>query len=432
MPKKNVQMSKRSELTKNILKLITGTAIAQLISILISPALTRIYTSEEFGEFTLVSSIFAMLALIAGGRYELAILLPKRKTEAANVFVLSLLVNCLFLVVLIASFTVIDYFWIDQNFGIWYYVIPFFVFLLGIIQSVNAWFNRRKMYHAIAVNKIVSAASTNGLSLLNGLLKVTFNGLLLATLIAGFVNILLLFYQIRKDWNYIRRSISFSRMKEFGKKYKRFPLINSFQSIMDASQINGLIYLISALFGKQIVGIFALAIRILIAPMNFIGGSISQVFYQEANDLHNSSKGIIPLMKKTIVQTSLLMAFVLVVILLFGPFLFGMIFGEEWTPAGVYAQIICPWICLDFIRAPLSQIPIILNKQKEMLYLSIVNNILTLILLVVVGIYFKDLTILLFVITITQVVYITIVLLWIFRIALKNDLSLKLGHLIKE
>ena len=106
-------MSKRSELTKNILKLITGTAIAQLISILISPALTRIYTSEEFGEFTLVSSIFAMLALIAGGRYELAILLPKRKTEAANVFVLSLLVNCLFLVVLIVSFTVIDYFLID-------------------------------------------------------------------------------------------------------------------------------------------------------------------------------------------------------------------------------------------------------------------------------------------------------------------------------
>lgn len=424
LPKRNAIWNNRSELTKNILKLITGTAIAQVISILISPILTRLYSTEEFGEFTIVSSIFGVLALIAGGRYELAIMLPKRKTEAANIFVLSLLINICFLIALYIILFLIDFFLFAQKIGIWYYAIPVFVFLMGIIQSVNAWFNRQKMYKEIAVNRIFSSATTNGFSLVNGLLKVKFNGLLFATLIAGFTNLVVLLYQIKKDVKYIKRSISFARIKEFGKKYNRFPLINSVQSLLDASQINGLIYLISALFGKQSVGVFSLAIRILFAPMNFIGGSISQVFYQEASSLHHSSKKLVPLMKKTLLQTSFLMLFVVAVIMLFGPFLFGLVFGKEWANAGIYSQLLCPWICLDFIRAPLSQIPLILHKQKEVLYFSVISNLFILIFFIIAGIYFKDLIIILTVISIAQVIYLSILILWFFKVASKHDQSI--------
>ena len=426
LPKRNAIWNNRSELTKNILKLITGTAIAQVISILISPILTRLYSTEEFGEFTIVSSIFGVLALIAGGRYELAIMLPKRKTEAANVFVLSLLVNFCFLFLLYLVLFLIDFFVFNQTIGIWYYVIPVFVFLMGIIQSVNAWFNRRKMYKEIAVNRILSSATTNGFSLLNGLIKINLNGLLFASLIAGFSNLLVISHQIKKDINYIKRSVSIVRIKEFAKKYNRFPLINSVQSLLDASQINGLIYLISVLFGKQSVGVFSLAIRILFAPMNFIGGSISQVFYQEASSLHHSSKELVPLMKKTLYQTSFLMLFVLVVIMLFGPLLFGLVFGKEWANAGIYSQLLCPWICLDFIRAPLSQIPLILHKQKEVLYFSVVSNLLLLLCFLIAGFYFKDLIIILTVISIAQVIYLSILILWFFKVASKYDLSLNL------
>ncbi len=47
----------KSEFTKNVLTLMTGTTIAQAIPIAISPILTRLYTPEDFGVFVLYGII---------------------------------------------------------------------------------------------------------------------------------------------------------------------------------------------------------------------------------------------------------------------------------------------------------------------------------------------------------------------------------------
>ena len=72
----------KSEFSKNVLTLVTGTTIAQSIPIAISPILTRIYTPEDFGVLALFISITTILGTIANGRYELAIVLPKRDNNA--------------------------------------------------------------------------------------------------------------------------------------------------------------------------------------------------------------------------------------------------------------------------------------------------------------------------------------------------------------
>ena len=43
------QLAPKSEFRRNVLTLMTGTAIAQAMPIIISPILTRIYTPEDFG-----------------------------------------------------------------------------------------------------------------------------------------------------------------------------------------------------------------------------------------------------------------------------------------------------------------------------------------------------------------------------------------------
>jgi O-antigen/teichoic acid export membrane protein len=110
----------KSDFTKNILKLVSGTFIAQLLTILLAPILTRLYAPEVFGLFTLISSIFGVIALISGGRYEVAILLPKKDEDAANLLILSLGVNTIFMLlfylILICLLPIIsvskDIFWI--------------------------------------------------------------------------------------------------------------------------------------------------------------------------------------------------------------------------------------------------------------------------------------------------------------------------------
>lgn len=58
------KLKPKSEFSKNVLTLITGTTIAQAIPIAISPILTRIYTPEDFGVFALFVSLVGFISVI--------------------------------------------------------------------------------------------------------------------------------------------------------------------------------------------------------------------------------------------------------------------------------------------------------------------------------------------------------------------------------
>ena len=75
----------------DVLKLAGGTAFAQALAILASPLITRLYGPEAFGLAALFTSIVGIVGVVACLRYELAIMLPKRDEEAANLLGLSLL-----------------------------------------------------------------------------------------------------------------------------------------------------------------------------------------------------------------------------------------------------------------------------------------------------------------------------------------------------
>ena len=72
--------------------MLTGNMIAQLIPLLITPILSRLFSVEEFGVFALYSSIATFFMVIAAGRYETAILLPKEDKDAVNILALSFLI----------------------------------------------------------------------------------------------------------------------------------------------------------------------------------------------------------------------------------------------------------------------------------------------------------------------------------------------------
>ena len=105
------KLKPKSEFSRNVLTLMTGTTIAQAIPIAISPILTRIYTPKDFGLYALFISIAFILASVANGRYELAIMLPKKDEDAINIFALGFLITVfisLFLLILVFLFN--DYF----------------------------------------------------------------------------------------------------------------------------------------------------------------------------------------------------------------------------------------------------------------------------------------------------------------------------------
>jgi lipopolysaccharide exporter len=414
-------LKKRSEFVKNIIRLASGTAIAQVIGILSFTVLSRLFTEDEFGVFALVTSIYSYVTLIAGGRYEVALLIPKAKHEAANLLALSLVFNVICLLIFYMILFVLQWNGLVGDLAGWYYTLPLFVLAMGIGQSLSAWMNRQKAYKGIVRYRISQSVLNSLPSIGFGFLKTAANGMLLGYLISALASLIVLIVELKHDFRYMKEVVSWSEMKSLALRYYRFPVFNSLQALLDAAQINGLVYLVHFLFGSAVVGLLALAIRVLFAPMNFIGSSISQVFYQEATALEHDHKPIYPFLLRLLKNCALLILPVLLVLGFAGPQLFAFVFGENWRIAGEYAQYLAPWICLDFVRAPLSQVPLIFHKQSQLLVFTTVSNVVIVAILILGSIYLTDLKHILLLISISQVLYVLTLLFWILRITKKHD-----------
>ncbi len=180
------RLKPKSEFSRNVLTLMTGTTIAQAIPIAISPILTRLYSPSEFGIFALYMSIASLLSVIATGRYELAIMLPKKKTDALNIVILSLVIT---ITISIFAFLIVFFFneeitilLENKNISNWLYFIPITVLFTGIYQSFNYWNSKQKQYKLIATTKVIQSTTTGTSNLSFGFAGYTFGGMILGGL----------------------------------------------------------------------------------------------------------------------------------------------------------------------------------------------------------------------------------------------------------
>ena len=79
----------KSDFVKNVITLVTGTALAQAIPLAVSPILTRIYSPEDFGILALFLGISSVFSVVVTGRYEFAITLPLKDEDARPILWLS-------------------------------------------------------------------------------------------------------------------------------------------------------------------------------------------------------------------------------------------------------------------------------------------------------------------------------------------------------
>jgi len=367
----------RSEFAKNVLTLMTGTVLAQIIPLAVSPFLTRIYSPGDFGLFSLYLSVSGMIAVIATGRYEIAIMLPEKDEDAINVVSLSFFITLglfvvLFIPVIFANKQITV---ILNNPGIsnWLYLIPVTVLFSGIIQSLTYWLNRKEKYKDISVIRVSQAVSINGVQLFSN--KLVSAGLIVGNVIgqgAAFIlQCILFFRETPKD---LFRKINRKTMAVLAKTYRAFPLINSMHAFSDIARDSIAIILISNYFNATTLGYYALTVRLLKTPIAFIGSAIGQVFFKESTKY--LQEGILLKKVKDMLFKSAIIALPLFVGLFFlaEPF-FSIAFGKDWGISGVYTRFMVPLFFINFINSPISIIPLVLEKQKGYFLLNLLKGI---------------------------------------------------------
>jgi O-antigen/teichoic acid export membrane protein len=372
----------RSEFIKNSAILVSGTTIAQLIPIAISPILSRIYSPEDFGVLTIFSSLTIIFSSLANGKYELAMVLPKKDSDALNLLAFAIyLSGILSLVLMIAILFFHDFFikLLDaEKLGGWLYLLPLVVFFLAGNNSMTYYYTRMKNYKIQAKSKVVKAIATSIIQLGLFFLNKGILALITGFSVGHFTGNTSMLRGILKDKEQTK-TIKFPKMLAMAKRYSKFPKMNipaTFFSL-GSSEMPGI--LIAPIFNTATLGLYSFGYRMLSLPSSFIGLSISQVFMQSANDEFQKTGKCIKIFN-SVLKKMLLIGIPFFGILAFvAEPVFGFVFGKEWAIAGYYAQLLTPFLFFRFVVGSLSSLLYVFEKHTILLILQIVMFIITII-----------------------------------------------------
>jgi len=350
----------KSELLKHVIILLQGTVIAQLIGVAMQLILRRMFTVSDFGIFALYGAAVGILATIATGRYEMAIVLPKDDKNARSIFRISLLISLLFnlFLVIILLFTggllldvilsndLIDPKEVTNINAVKYliYCLPVGVFALSVYNAYNYLLTRNKEYRLLSNNRILQAITTNGSSVGFGALNTGFFGLFYGYILGLATSIL--FMALSKA-EILKGEVGDTR--ENLKKYADFPAKSLPSGLINMLALQLPTFFIFGFFGAKISGLYDIITRVLNAPITMVGKSVSQVFYQKITSDVNEGKPISGYIRKSTSRLFLFMLVPMALIFFFGEQLFSLVFGEEYRTAGKLASYFSVFFLVRFV-----------------------------------------------------------------------------------
>ncbi len=372
----STRSQKQTSFAADVLKLVSGTAVAQGIGVLATPLLTRLYGPEAFGTLALFTSITSIIGVVACLRYELAIMLPESDEEAANLLAVSLLA-----VVGVTLLTVPIVTWgrplllrvlRAPELGPYLWAVPVAVLLAGIFQAGSYWVSRQKRFGRLSVAKVANTGVAHAAKLAAGLAGRVSAGMLIggAVLGSGASAGMLCGGVWRRDRIWLRGSVRLKAMWRAAVRYLRFASVDVSSALLNTVSTQLPTILLSAFFDSGVVGRYALGHRVLSLPMGLVGASLGQVFYQRASAARVNGT-LSQVVEDTTTRLVSVAAFPFILLAIVSPDLFGVVFGAEWYEAGVYAQILTPWLLFVFLGSPMSTLYCVMEKQQAGLVFNV-------------------------------------------------------------
>lgn len=354
---------------KNVITLLSGTVVAQALPILVSPIITKLYTPKEFGLFALFSTIMALLAVIANGRYQFAINLPKDDHDAKNVFGLavsiSVIVACILLIIIgIFNDSLLKLLKVEYKTNFLYFI-PISIVLLALFQVISYWNIRHSRFKILAFSRAVQAVIVAFFSILFGIFRLNSIGLFwgyLLGLIAVNISLVLNLFKIDSDFI---KEIKRKSMLEQANRYKKFPIYSMPADFINVFVSQILILFVNRFYGLAMVGFIALSQRILQTPISMISAAILDVFKDRASREYRENGNCEYVFNQTFKLLFIISIVPFILLFALSPYLFQCIFGSEWRIAGEFARYLLIMYMFGFFSSPLTYMYTIAEKQKE-------------------------------------------------------------------
>jgi len=370
----------KSAFVRHVTTLAAGTAIGQILTVLVSPVLTRLYGPEALGIFGVFSAVAGIVAIIATSQLYMAAVLPKRERDGISLIVLAFIFAMVtFTLCLSASIVFRGSLALLLGFGdyeniLW--MLAFLMFGTSSVRILSHWALRSQKFFFLSLSSIAAAVVSSAFKVGAGLLGYGVTALLLGGIIGYFFQSACLAFVLPKTIIHSRPSSEgWACIQRVASTHIDFAFYRTPQITLNAFSSNLPGILFAALFGPAAAGFYFIAYRVLQMPGQLIADAVKKAFYPKAAKIVNANGDL----RSAVVKATLMLAVVgavpLIVVLVFGPFLFSFAFGKQWVLAGDYARWLSLWTFAVFMNGPsVSAIPVI-GKQAAFLFYEIVYSI---------------------------------------------------------
>ncbi|GAB5473179.1 MAG: hypothetical protein Mars2KO_12780 [Maribacter sp.] len=317
------------------------------------PLLTRLFTEDDFALYTSFFAVASILAVAVGGKYHLAIVLPKTEENAQKVFVLSVYLTLAYALAVAIVLPLFHAFFPENLRSILYYV-PLYVLFFGMWSAYMNASIRHKTFTTNAVAKVLQAVGYIIAAIGLGFSKALAVGLVIAKIVGIVIS-----------WIFLTRKspISFKRMplrtlREMAKTYSDYPKYGIWPSFLSTISLQALVLILTKFYTLDDLGYYGLTFVVLSAPLTLIGNSYKDVFYQKIASLMNAQryKEAVGFFEKSAVALLVTGIPICLVLYFFGEPLFGFVFGAKWERAGTFASILAFAFVARLVISPLSSI----------------------------------------------------------------------------
>lgn len=381
---------RKSSFVKNVFVVMSGTVAAQAIGFALTPIISRLFSPSDFGVF---GSFNAVLSVIAAGvtlDYSQALMLPKKKEDAINIFVLSCastamisaccLAVCLFAPTILQGLMKTPNSWITT-------LLVVSILVSGLNQTCQAWCVRCKAFKHTSASQVLRSLSSNGTQVVLGFFKGGAVGLIFSTILADIIASLNLMRVLLSDLKAFPRNIRWDRMKQLAMDYRDFPMYSASKNVINALSLGLPVILLAYFYGIAVAGAYAFGIRVMSVPMGIVLRALRQVLFQKASETHNYGGALMPLYIRTTLGLFALALFPTLVLFTWAPQIFVLIFGHQWHLAGEFARSLVLWLMFMFCNLPSILFSRIIRIQRKLFFLDLALFAARVLALIVGGMY---------------------------------------------
>ncbi|OHX03215.1 lipopolysaccharide biosynthesis protein [Micromonospora sp. WMMB235] len=353
---------------RGVLSIAAGSAGGQVLALAAAPLLARIYRPADFGLFAVVSALAVTIGTVAALRWEMAIPIPERESDARALVTLGLAAACGTgavgaLLVLLLRDEVAR--WFDQpDLAPWLWVVPPTAAAMGTVLVLNQFAVRHRRYGMIGRRNLFQAVGVVATQLVAGVAGLRSGGLALGFGFGQVVAAGVLLRGARRRGAAAAGGARFRGLAAVARRYRRFPFLMAPSGLLNILGTQLPVLLIASWYGSTVAGWLGLTQRVIAMPIALVSSAVAQVYLAE---IARAARERAADGRRIFIGATRRLALIAVpgavAVVLAAPSAFSLIFGPQWHSSADYAQALAVFMAAQFVASPLSQTLVVFERQ---------------------------------------------------------------------